>query len=147
VSRKNKPKKEKKEMKKQWILIGTMAVVLAIAGTVFGLNQGAGETIQGSLSEQVANTNIMPKYWDEVQSAGLSPEGWPHELFVLRSVPQTPRNVVYYDIPEYDGQPLPEGFFAEDNIKESNINIRKMYDMFPLPEVQGGLGWWDLPCP
>jgi hypothetical protein len=139
-------------MKKQIILIGALVVVLAITGTVFGLNRGAGETVQGALS---TNTNLIPKYWDEVPSAAISPEGFPHELFILRlttqaqSVPQTPRNAVYYDVPEYDGQPLSEGFFTEDNTQESNTDegVIQMWDMFPLPEVPGGLGWWDLPCP
>jgi hypothetical protein len=137
-------------MKKQWILIGILVAILAISGTVFGLNRGAGETVQGALS---TNTNLIPKYSDEVQSAAVSPEGWPHELFVLRlntqaqAAPQTPKNVVYYDVPEYDGQPLPEGFFTEDNTQESNTSTSKMWDIFPLPEVPGGLGWWDLPCP
>jgi ABC-type phosphate transport system permease subunit len=39
-------------MKKQWILIGTLAVVVAITGAIFGLNRGAGETAQGAVSWQ-----------------------------------------------------------------------------------------------
>jgi hypothetical protein len=74
-------------MKKQWILIGTLVVVLAIAGTVFGLTRGAGETVQGAISPQSPDTNLIPKYWDEVQSTYISPEGWPHELFILQFIP------------------------------------------------------------
>jgi hypothetical protein len=86
-------------MKKQWILIGTLVAVLAIAGTVFGLNRGAGETVQGALSTQAANTNVMPKYWDEVQSTAISPEGWPNELFVLRLA--TPEQTDADTLPKY----------------------------------------------
>jgi hypothetical protein len=84
-------------MKKQWILIGILVAVLAIAGTIFGLNRGAGETVQGALSNQAANNTITSvPYWDEVQSTYISPEGWPHELYMTQSsTPET--SVPYWD--------------------------------------------------
>jgi len=155
-------------MKKQLILIGILVVALAIAGTVFGLNRGAGETAQGAIVDNTVpayqgtlvvegfepewyigedgfwhvspvpsagetaqgatstNSNLTPKYYDEVQSTDVSPEGWPHELFILQlnsQVPQTPNNVVYYDVPEYDGQPLPEGFSSDTNNQASYAEL------------------------
>ena len=97
-------------MKKQWILIGILVAVLAIAGTVFGLNRGAREEVQGALSTQAANNTITSvPYWDEVQSTYISPEGWPHELFVAQfAIPEisVPK---YWD--EVPSMPVsPEGF-------------------------------------
>jgi hypothetical protein len=37
-------------MKKQWILIGTLAAIVAIVVTTVSLDRGTGETVQGALS-------------------------------------------------------------------------------------------------
>jgi hypothetical protein len=89
-------------MKKQWILIGTLVAVLAIAGTVFGLTRGAGETVQGALSTQTTDATIdqpETRFGGENLTEFISPEGWPHELFVLRLA--TPEQTDADTLPKY----------------------------------------------
>ncbi len=117
-------------MKKQWILTGTLAMALVIVATTVSLNGCAGDKTRESISTQTSNTTIshlIPTYVDEPLPEWISPEGFLHELFVLRfatpgnSVVQA-TNTVYYDVPQYDGQPLPEGFSPVDNTQEPNTN-------------------------
>jgi hypothetical protein len=55
-------------MKKQWILIGTLAAIVAIAVTTVGLNRSTGDTVQGALAlqgptlEQNGRDNIAQEF-------------------------------------------------------------------------------------
>ena len=89
-------------MKKQWILIGIVVVALAIAGAIVGLNRSAGEMVQGALSPQKTDaTANQPetRFGGENLTEFISPEGWPHELFVLRFA--TPEQTDADTLPKY----------------------------------------------
>ena len=56
-------------MKKRLIIIGTLVVVLAVVGTVVGLNRDAGETAQGAIVD-----NDVPTHQGTLVVEGFEPE-------------------------------------------------------------------------
>lgn len=126
-------------MKKNWILLVALVAIVAIGAMVVIPNYKGDDTLQGELAIQgltpaemelniILQEHALPLY--EHLSEWISPEGFQHELFVLRFA--TPRNLavqvtntVYYDVPQYDGQPLPEGFSLVDKTQDPDTDGSK----------------------
>jgi hypothetical protein len=93
-------------MKKQWIIIGTLVAVLAVAGTVFGLNRGAGEKVQVALSSQATDATVDEP---EIMSGG---ENLSEFISSEENLQESDTNASH-PIPVYEGEPPNEEIYPE----------------------------------